>query len=65
MQDQCLLKQGRWQSVGAVRPTLSLAYFLILIWALKKLCFRTVCTSVGKIQNDWTVKCMKMTWKQI
>jgi hypothetical protein len=27
MQVHCLLKQGRWEFVRAVRPTLSLAYF--------------------------------------
>ena len=37
MQVQCVLKQGRWESVKAVRPTLSLAYFLILIWTLESL----------------------------
>ena len=35
MQVQFLLNQGRWESVRAVRPTLSLADFLILIWTLE------------------------------
>jgi hypothetical protein len=37
MQVQFLLNQGRWESVRAVRLTLSLAYFCILIWTLESL----------------------------
>ena len=37
MQVQFLLNQGRWEFVRAVRPTLSLAYFWILIWTLESL----------------------------